>query len=153
MPAKKYRVSLTSKEEQQLKTLVGTGESKAYKITRARILLLANEQREDGGLPDSQIATVLGVGNRSVERVREKCVMEGIEAALSRKKRIRNHENIFDGVAEARVTQLACSEPPEGYARWSIRLLTEKIIELEIVPTVGRETVRTTLKKMNLSLG
>lgn len=153
MPAKKYRVTLTSQERQELTRLTQTGTGAAYRLTRARILLMADEQREDGGFSDRQIATALGVGHRTVERIREKCVTGGIETALSRKKRIQTNEKIFDGVTEARVTQLACSEPPKGYTRWSVRLLTAKIIELEIVPTVGRETVREALKKMNLSPG
>lgn len=153
MPAKIYRVTLTDEERQTLTTMVKTGKGAAYRLTRARILLLADEQREDGGFTDEKIATALSIGQRTVERIREKCIRDGIEAALTRKPRIRSKEKIFDGVSEAKVVQLACSEPPDGYATWSLRLLTEQIVELEIVPTVGRETVRATLKKMNLSLG
>ena len=153
MPAKLYRVKLTEEEQAELIAIVNKGKGAARRITRARILLLANENRSDGGLKDADIVKALGVHQRTVERTREKCVEFGIETALNHKRPQKKKEKILDGEAEARLVQLACSEAPDGHERWSLRMLADKLIELEIVEKVSRETVRTTLKKMNLSLG
>ena len=88
-----------------------------------------------------------------MERVREKCVLQGIEAAINHSRPRKTRSKVLDGEAEARLVHLACSPAPEGYERWTLQLLADKLIELEIVETVSGETVRTTLKKMNLSLG
>lgn len=153
MPAKLYRVKLTEEEQVELKALVNKGKGAARRITRARILLLADENRSDGGWKDADIVQALGTSQRTVERTREKCVELGIEAALNHKRPQQKREKLLDGEAEARLVQLACSEAPDGHDRWSLRLLAAKMIELEIVEKVSRETIRTTLKKMNLSLG
>lgn len=153
MPAKLYRVKLTDEERAELTAIVNKGKGAARRITRARILLLAYENRSDGGLKDANIVKALGVHQRTVERIREKCVELGIEAALNHARPQKKKEKILDGEAEARLVQLACSEAPNGHERWSLRLLADKLIELEIVEKVSREIVRTTLKKMNLSLG
>lgn len=153
MPAKIYHVRLTDEERAELNALVNKGKGVARRLTRSRILLLADEARTDGGWKDEDIANALGISQRTVERTREKCVMQGIESALNHTRSKKTKEPILDGKAEAKLVQLACSSPPDGYDRWSVRLLTAKFIELEIVETVSRETIRTTLKKMNLSLG
>ena len=153
MPAKRYRIKLSEEEQVELTALVNKGKGAARRITRARILLLANENRPDGGWKDADIVKALGVHQRTVERTREKCVEFGIEAALNHQVSQKKPAKRLDGEAEARLLQLACSEAPNGHERWSLRLLTNKLIELEIVETVSRETVRTTLKKMNLNLG
>jgi hypothetical protein len=95
----------------------------------------------------------LHTSRRTVERVREKCVLQGIEAAINHSRPRKTRSKVLDGEAEARLVHLACSPAPEGYERWTLQLLADKLIELEIVETVSGETVRTTLKKMNLSLG
>ena len=153
MPAKLYRIKLTDEEQEELTALVNKGKGVARRITRARILLLADENRSDGGLKDADIVKALGVHQRTVERTREKCVELGIEAALNHKRPQQKKEKILDGEAEARLVQLACSEAPDGHERWSLQMLADKLVELEIVEKVSRETVRTRLKKMNLSLG
>ena len=153
MPAKIYRVTLTDEERADLTAIVNKGKGAARRITRTRILLLADENREDGGWKDADIVQALGVHQRTVERVREKCVMLGIEASLNHTRPQKKREKILDGAAEARLVQLACSEAPDGHEHWSMRMLADKLIELEIVETISRETVRTTLKKMNLSPG
>jgi len=153
MPAKIYRVKLTKVEQAELTAIVNKGKGAARRITRSRILLLADETRSDGGLKDAEIVRALGVHQRTVERTREKCVEFGIETALNHTRPQKKKEKLLDGEAEARLVQLACSEAPYGHDRWSLRLLTDKLIELEVVETVSHETVRTTLKKMNLSLG
>ena len=153
MPAKRYRVSLTDKEREELAALANKGRGNARRIRRARILLLTDEERPDGGWKDADIVRALGVSPRTVERVREKCVEWGIEAALNHTRPHKTRSKILDGAAEARLVQLACSAAPDGREQWTLQMLANKLIELEIVETVSRETVRTTLKKMNLSLG
>jgi len=153
MPAKIYRVTLTDGERAELMALVNKGKGVVRRITRSRILLLADENHDEGGWKDGDIARALGVHQRTVERVREKCVMLGIEAALNHTRPQKKREKILDGAAEAQLVQLACSEAPDGHESWTMQMLADKLIELEIVETVSRETVRTTLKKMNLSPG
>ena len=153
MPAKIYRVTLTSEERAELTALVNKGKGVVRRITRSRILLLADENHAEGSWKDADIARALGVHQRTVERVREKCVMLGIEAALNHTRPQKKREKILDGAAEAQLVQLACSEAPDGQESWTMQMLADKLIELEIVETVSRETIRTTLKKMNLSLG
>ncbi len=153
MPAKKYRVTLTDEEREELTAIANKGKGNARRMRRSRILLLADENRSDGGWKDADIAQALRAHRRTVERAREKCVELGIEAALNHARPQKKKEKVLNGEAEARLVQLACSEVPDGHDRWSLRLLTDKLIELEVVETVSRETVRTTLKKMNLSLG
>ena len=149
MPAKRYKVSLTAAERQELSALVNQGKSAARRLTRARILLLADEEQASGAWRDAEIANALGVAVRTVERTREKCVTAGIEAALNHTHPQRRRRKVLDGAAEARLIQLACSEPPDGREQWSMQLLADKLVELAVVETVSRETVRTTLKKTN----
>lgn len=153
MPAKIYRVTLTDEERAELTALVNKGKGVVRRITRSRILLLADENHDEGGWKDADIARALGVHQRTVERVREKCVMLGIEVALNHTRPQKTREKILDGVAEAHLVQLACSDAPDGHETWTMQMLADKLIELEIVETVSRETIRTTLKKMNLSPG
>jgi transposase len=153
MPAKRYKVTLTDEEREELTQLVSKGKTNARKITRARILLLADENQEQSGWIDARIAEALGISSRTVERIRQTCVEEGIEAALNHKRPKRTRSKTLDGEAEARLVQLACSEPPDGHERWTMQMLAAKLIELEIVETVSDETVRTTLKKMNSNPG
>ena len=123
MPAKKYRIELTTEEQQELKALVSKGRAAAYKQTHARILLLSDEARKDGGLTDEEVARSLEIASATVERIRRHCVEEGIEAALGRKEQQRRRPKKLDGAAEAHLIALACGEPPEGRARWTLRLL------------------------------
>ena len=153
MPAKIYRVTLTDEERAELTALVRKGRGVARRITRSRILLLADENQDEGGWKDADIARALGVHQRTVERVREKSVMLGIEEALNHSRPQKKREKILDGAAEAQLVQLACREAPDGHESWTMQMLADKLIELEIVESVSRETVRTTLKKMNLSPG
>ena len=149
MPAKMYKVTLTEEERAELTALVSKGKGVVRRITRSRILLLADENQAEGGWKDADIARALGVHQRTVERIREKCVMLGIEAALNHTRPQKQREKILDGAAEAQLVQLACSEAPDGHESWTMQMLADKLIELEIVETISRETIRTTLKKMN----
>jgi hypothetical protein len=147
---KKYIVRLTEEERQKLKEVVTKGQTAAYKIRHANILLKA-----DSGGPnwqDEDIARAFGVHENTVGKIRQHFVKQGLEAALSHKKQdYPSRAPKFDGTAEAHLIALACSQPPEGRSRWTLKLLADKAVELEIVDSVVPETVRQTLKKTNLS--
>lgn len=153
MPAKIYRVTLTSEERAELTAFVSKGKGNVRRLRRARILLMADENQPEGAWKDADIAKALSAHVRTVERTREKCVEQGIEAALNHTRPKKTRSKVLDGAAEARLAQLACTEPPDGHERWTMQMLADRLIELEVVETVSRETVRTTLKKMNLSPG
>ena len=153
MPAKKYRVRLSAEEQEELKGLVSRGRAAAYKQTHARILLLVDEAQEGGAMKDGEIARVLKVGSATVERVRRRCVEEGVEAALGRRQQVNRRPRKLDGDGEARLVAMACSQPPEGRASWTLQLLADRLVEWEIVDRISPETVRQTLKKTRSSLG
>ena len=149
---KKYKVTLTDEERQLLHDLIAAGKAAARKLTHARILLKADASQ--GGLhwPDWRIADALEVHIATIERVRQRFVEQGLEAALERKPRDKPPRPIkLDGRAEARLIALACSPPPEGRAVWTMQLLADKLVELEVVESISDETVRTTLKKTRSS--
>jgi transposase len=149
---KKYVVELTTEERQRLNELVHTGRALARKIEHAQILLKADQSR-GGGWTDVQIAATFEVSVLTVGRIRQRFVEHGLEDALVRRQHEQSARRKIDGAAEAKMIALACGAPPAGRTRWTIRLLADKLVELNIVETVGRETVRKTLKKTNLSLG
>lgn len=153
MPAKRYRVELTSEEREELKALVSRGRSAAYKQTHARILLMSDEAQDDLPMTDEAIAQALKVGHATVERVRRRCVEEGIDAALNRKKQLRRRAKKLDGEAEAHLIAIACSEPPQGRTSWTLKLLADRLVEREIVDSISTETVRKALKKTSSSRG
>jgi transposase len=145
---KKYVVTLTDEERARLDEMARTGKAAAYKITHARVLLKADASPGGPAWTDGQIADALDVGTATVERLRQRFVEEGLDAALCRKKQQRpSRLPTFDGAAEARLIALACSQPPQGRASWTLRLLAEKLVELEVVDSVSHETVRQVLKK------
>ena len=149
MSTKKYRIRLTTDEQQELNALVSRGRAAAYKQTHGRILLMSDESRSDGGMKDAEITSALGVGQSTVERIRKRCVEEGVESALNRKKQLRRRQKRLDGEGEARLIAMACGEPPEGRASWTLKLLADQLVECEIVETISTETVRQALKKTN----
>ena len=153
MAAKKYRIKLSEEERLGLTEIVSKGKGSAYRRRHAQILLLADENSKSGGMVDKQIAEAALVGVATVERVRQRCVEEGIESALERRKQKNRRKPVLDGEGEARLVAIACSSPPEGHARWSLRLLADKLVELEVVESISRDTVSKVLKKMNLSHG
>lgn len=148
---KKYRIRLAKEEQKELKALVTRRRTAANKQTHARILLMSDESRPDGGMTDADISRALGVGLSMVERVRRRCVEGGIDTALNRKKQLRRREKRLDGEGEARLIAMACGEPPEGRTRWTLKLLADRLVECEIVETISAETVRRALKKTNWS--
>ncbi len=143
---KKYVVCLTNEERGQLAELIRKGKAAAYKIRHAHILLKADV---DGlAWSDDQIGEAFSVHTNTVGSLRQRFVEQGLEAALNRKERARPpRERKLDGEAEARLIAVSCGKPPEGYNRWTLRLLADKAAELEIVDTISHETVRRTLKK------
>ena len=153
MPAKRYRVKLSEEERQELKELVSRGRAAAYKQTHARILLLSDETQEGGAMRDEEIARVLQVGRATVERVRRRCVEEGLERALGRKEQVNRRPRKLDGEGEAHLIALACSQPPEGRSGWTLQLLADRLVEREILDSISVETVRQALKKTNSSPG
>ena len=147
---KKYRVKLSAEEREELKAMVSKGRSAAYKQTHARILLLGDEAQEGGAMKDEDIARSLQVGRATVERVRRRCVEEGLERALGRKEQLNRRRKRLDGQGEAHLIALACGEPPKGRASWTLQLLANGLVEREIVESISSETVRQTLKKNQL---
>ena len=147
---KKYIVRLNEEERAQLNGLVSKGKTAAYKIRHAHILLKADASGPNW--PDEKIAETLGCHVKSIPAIRERFVMQGLDAAVGRKP-LKNppRERILDGQKEAHLIALSCGKPPEGFGRWSLRLLADKLVALEIVEEISHETVRQTLKKTSLS--
>jgi transposase len=144
---KKYKVTLTVEERQHLKELVSTGKNNAQRIKHAHILLAVDES-ENASQTDWEVAKRFHCHVNTVASIRERFVEEGFEFALERKKRISPpHSPIFDGRAEAHLIALACSPPPEGRNSWTMQLLADKCVELNIVEKTSDETVRKVLKK------
>ena len=145
---KTYVVRLCGEERQQLETLVRKGKSPARRLLKARILLKADVSEAGEGWSDSRIIEALDASPSMVYRVRKQLVEEGLEAVLSRKQRATPAvPPIFDGEKEAKLIALACSKPPQGRARWSLRLLENKVVELGIVDRASDSTIGRTLKK------
>jgi transposase len=150
---KKYIVTLTEAERQMLQAMLSRGKGAARKLMHARILLKADASSGRPGWNDDQIAEGLEVGRATVERVRREFVEDGLEAALERRKPRRQYERTLDGDGEAHLIALACSQAPEGRSRWTLRLLADRMVQLEQVDHLSYETVREVLKKTNSSLG
>jgi transposase len=150
---KKYIVTLTEEERQGLRQMVSRGKAAARKLMHARILLKADASPGGPAWPDDAMAEGLDVGRATVERVRKQFVEEGLGAALERRKPRRQYRRKLDGDGEAHLIALACSQAPEGRSRWTLRLLADRMVQLEEVDHLSYETVRAVLKKTNLSLG
>ena len=147
---KKYIVTLTGAERQSLATLVNSGKGAAQKLIHARILLKADAAPGGPAWTDTRIAEAVEVHRTAIEQVRQRFVEDGLEAALIRKKQARpSRERKLDGAGEARLIALACSKPPSGRTSWTLRLLADQLVELEIVDAISTETVRQVLKKTN----
>lgn len=145
---KRYIVRLTRGERQQLQALVKKGKGAASRIQHAHILLQADASGP--AWKDRRIAEAFGCHAKTVYNVRERAVLEGLEAALERKKQERpSRERILDGEGEAQLIALSCSEPPEGHSQWTLQLLADKLVEFGWVDSISYETVRRTLKKTN----
>ena len=151
---KKYKVTLTAEERQQLHDLVNTGKAAAKKLAHARILLKADAAPGGPAWLDQRIADAVELSVATVGRVRQRFVEDGLDAALRRKPRERPaRQPKLDGRGEARLIALACSAPPEGRKEWTMKLLADRLVELEVVDSISDETVRRVLKKTRSSRG
>jgi transposase len=145
--AEKFVVTLTAEERQQLTQLATAGTGAAATLTHARILLQADAASTAGGYTDEAIAAAVSVSLATIARVRKTFVEQGLDAALHRRRPTGRRFRKLDGEQEARLIAVACGQPPEGYARWTLKLLADKLVELEVVESISTECVRTTLKK------
>jgi transposase len=152
MPPPRYKVTLTDDERCRLEILTRSGQTTAPKYVHARALLLCDAGPLGKAWKVSEVAEALGITARTVEHLKERFVEEGLEAALGRRPRAKPPKLTFDGRFNARLTALACSPAPGGRARWTVRLLAEKIVELKIAPKISPMSVHRALKKTNLSL-
>jgi hypothetical protein len=152
--ATRYRITLTETERQTLTTLTRSSKTNAPKFVHARALLLcdAGEFADQPPWKVADAAEALGISARTIEHLKARFVEDGMDAALGRKPRSGQRDITFDGAFDARVTALACSAPPAGRARWTVRLLADKLVELQIVPSVSVMTVQRSLKKTSCVL-
>jgi len=149
----KYVVRLSNEERGQLENLVARGRVAKATRQRAQVLLRADQGQEGPAAVDEAIADLVGVSLSTVHRIRQQFVEEGLEASLYRKPATNRQYRKLDGVQEAHLVALACSSPPAGRVCWTMQLLADKLVELEIVESIGRDAVRTTLKKTFFSPG
>lgn len=150
----KYKVTLTAQERDELKELTSKGMHKSQKIINALILLNCDEgEFQKKPVTNAEIVKILKISMRKIDRVKKKFVEESFEIALNGHKGERVYEKKADGDFEAHLVALSCSKPPEGFSRWSLRLLADKVVELKYIDNVSHETVRRILKKTKLSLG
>jgi transposase len=151
---KVFIVRLTEAERVELDALIRKGKASALTIARARILLKADQGKDGEARTDAQVAEALSIAAKTVFNVRRRWVEDGMEAALRRKKQdCPSRSRKLDGIAEAKLVATCCGPAPQGRARWTLRMLADKLVEFEVVHSISHETVRRTLKKMQLSLG
>lgn len=147
---KKFIVRLSAEERESLERLVSTGTATAKKLRRARVLLLVDQGAKGPNLIDKEAAKVVGINVRSVEIIRQDLCEKGLAASIERKRyESKTRTRKIDGEVEARLIAISCSSPPEGYAEWSLRLLADKVVEMNILDEVSHETIRRALKKTN----
>jgi len=149
----RYTIKLTKPEVEELTVIINKGSHTSQTLRVAYILLNCDEGKYSHKVTNEQISKVLKVGMRTIDRVKKKFVEEGLEAVLERRPTARVYEKKMDGDTEAKLITLCCSEPPKGFARWSLRLLADRMVELKYVESITHVTVRSVLKKTNLSLG
>lgn len=149
----RYTIKLTKKEVEELMAIVNKGSHTSQTFRTAYILLNCDEGKYSEKITNEQISKVLKIGMRTIDRVKKKFIEDGLEACLERRPTTREYERKTDGEVEAKLVTLCCSEPPKGFAKWSLRLLADKMVELKYVDSISYVTVRNVLKKMNLSLG
>ena len=151
---KKFTVTLDKDERRQLNSLTSKGKHRSQKVLNALILLACDQgQHQPRRSKNEEIARVLGVSMRKIDRVKRRFVVDGLDVALNGKKGSRVYKKKVDGELEAHLIALSCSEPPEGFARWSLRLLADKAVELDYIEQISHETVRRVLKKTSSSRG
>ena len=148
-----YRIKLTKAEVEELNSIISKGSHTSQTFRVAYILLNCDEGKYSNKVTNTQISMVLKVGMRTIDRVKKRFIEEGFEAVLERRPTSRVYDRKLDGDVEAKLVTLCCSDPPKGYAKWSLRLLADKMVELKYVESISHVTVRSVLKKTNLSLG
>lgn len=150
---KKYKVTLQKEERDRLQAIVQKGSHKSQKVLNALVLLNCDEGKfQEHRIKNEEMAPVLRISMRKIDRVKRRFVEEGLETALTGKKPDRVYEKKADGDFEAHLIALSCNEPPEGFARWSLRLLADKAVELRYIESISYETIRRLLKKRNKTL-
>jgi transposase len=149
----RYTIKLSKSEVEELMIIINKGSHTSQTFRVAYILLNCDEGKYSEKVSNEQISRVLKVGMRTIDRVKKKFAEEGLEAVLERRPTARVYEKKMDGDTEAKLITLCCSEPPKGFAKWSLRLLADKMVELKYVESITHVTVRSVLKKTNLSLG
>jgi transposase len=149
----RYKIKLTKQEVEELMDIINKGSHTSLTFRTAYVLLNCDEGEYSQKVSNEQISKVLKVGMRTIDRVKKKFIEEGLDACLERRPTSRIYESKTDGDVEAKLITLCCSEPPKGYAKWSLRLLADKMVELNYVESISHVTVRSILKKTHLSLG
>jgi transposase len=147
-----HTIKLTKNEVDELMSIINKGSHTSQTFRTAYILLNCDEGNYSQKVTNEQISKVLKVGMRTIDRVKKKFIEEGLEACMERRPTTRLYERKADGDLEAKLVTLCCSEPPKGFSKWSLRLLADKIVELKYVKSISHVTVRSVLKKTNLSL-
>ena len=140
-------------EVDELMSIIHKGSHSSHTFRVAYILLNCDEGKYSDKVTNELMSKVLKIGMRTIDRIKKRFIDEGLEGVLERKPTSRTYDKKIDGEVEAKLVKLCCSDPPEGYAKWSLRLLADKMVELEYVESISYVAVRNTLKKMNLSLG
>ncbi len=149
----RYTVKLTKSEVEELKSIINKGSHTSQTFRTAYILLNCDEGKYSEKVTNEQISQVLKIGMRTIDRIKKKFIEDGLDVTLERRPTSRLYERKVDGDVEAKLVTLCCSDPPKGFAKWSLRLLADKMVELKYVDSISYVTVREVLKKTNLSLG
>jgi transposase len=149
----RYTIKLTKAEVDELKSIINKGSHTSQTFRTAYILLNCDEGEYSEKVTNEQISKVLKIGMRTIDRVKKRFFEEGLESVLERRPSSRNYDSKVDGDTEAKLITLCCSKPPEGFAKWSLRLLADKMVELNYIESISHVTVRSVLKKTNLNLG
>lgn len=149
----RYTIKLTKAEVDELKSIINKGSHTSQTFRTAYILLNCDESEYSEKVTNEQISKVLKIGMRTIDRVKKRFFEEGLESVLERRPSSRNYDSKVDGDTEAKLITLCCSKPPEGFAKWSLRLLADKMVELNYIESISHVTVRSVLKKTNLNPG
>ena len=149
----RYTIKLTKSEVEELHVIINKGSHTSQTFRAAYILLNCDQGKYSDKVTNEQISKILKVGMRTIDRVKKQFIEEGLEAVLERRSTTRVYEVKADGDMEAKLVTLCCSEPPKGFSKWSLRMLADKMVELNYVESISHVTVRSVLKKTNLSLG
>lgn len=149
----RYTIKLTKFEVEELKDIISKGSHTSQTFRTAYVLLNCDEGAFSEKVTNEQISKVLKIGMRTIDRIKKRFIEEGLEKCLERQPSKRIYETKIDGDAEAKLVTLCCSEPPQGFAKWSLRLLADKMVELKYVKSISHVTVSSVLKKTNLNLG